>query len=281
VGTAAFLQGYQAQDSPIYGAERRGAPVSAYTRIAAGPILERGFIAHPSLVILADATLLDDPAARVLEGVREECAVYVNTTRDVERLRARIKDPCRLSALDVTGMALKKFGRVTALSAPLAAVAGRLLGLKIECLHAAIAGELADLEVPGPLVEQNQTLAAVCYESVPLVPVEKSSAEAAGPVDLWFPAYESPTKGTAGITAGANAPLRKTGSWRTFRPTLIPEKCNGCWLCFAYCPDAAIAIDDNDRPIIDYDHCKGCMLCVEECPTHALVAERESEEAPA
>lgn len=29
VGTAAFLQGYTAQDSPIYGAERRGAPVAA------------------------------------------------------------------------------------------------------------------------------------------------------------------------------------------------------------------------------------------------------------
>jgi 2-oxoacid:acceptor oxidoreductase gamma subunit (pyruvate/2-ketoisovalerate family) len=41
LGTAAFFEGYQAQDSPIYGAERRGAPVAAFTRIAKEPIHER------------------------------------------------------------------------------------------------------------------------------------------------------------------------------------------------------------------------------------------------
>ncbi|MDH5576003.1 MAG: 2-oxoacid:acceptor oxidoreductase family protein, partial [Nitrospirota bacterium] len=39
VGTAAFLAGYQVQDSPIYGAERRGAPVTAFTRIDTTSIL--------------------------------------------------------------------------------------------------------------------------------------------------------------------------------------------------------------------------------------------------
>jgi pyruvate ferredoxin oxidoreductase gamma subunit len=47
LGTAAFLEGYQAQDSPIYGAERRGAPVAAFTRIAKEPIHERDLIAPP------------------------------------------------------------------------------------------------------------------------------------------------------------------------------------------------------------------------------------------
>jgi 2-oxoacid:acceptor oxidoreductase delta subunit (pyruvate/2-ketoisovalerate family) len=77
------------------------------------------------------------------------------------------------------------------------------------------------------------------------------------------------------ISASGNAPLRKTGDWRTLRPVLVPEKCNGCFLCFAYCPEAAIRMAEGDKPVIDYDHCKGCMLCVEECPTKALVAERE------
>ncbi len=34
VGSAAFRAGYVVQDSPIYGAERRGAPMAALVRIA-------------------------------------------------------------------------------------------------------------------------------------------------------------------------------------------------------------------------------------------------------
>jgi pyruvate ferredoxin oxidoreductase gamma subunit len=60
VGTAAFLAGYECQDSPIYGAERRGAAVAAFTRISREPILERGMIADPNLIVLADETLLRD-----------------------------------------------------------------------------------------------------------------------------------------------------------------------------------------------------------------------------
>jgi len=58
---------------------------------------------------------------------------------------------------------------------------------------------------------------------------------------------------------------------------LLPDKCNGCFLCFTYCPEGAIAMTTEGKPVIDYDHCKGCMLCVEECPTEALLSRRESE----
>ena len=47
VGTASFMEGYFAQDFPIYGAERRGAPIMAFTRLSNNPILERGIIANP------------------------------------------------------------------------------------------------------------------------------------------------------------------------------------------------------------------------------------------
>ena len=71
LGTAAFLEGFVAQDSPVYGPERRGAPVSAYTRIAKEPIRERGVIVRPDLVVVADPSLIADTAARVLEGIDE------------------------------------------------------------------------------------------------------------------------------------------------------------------------------------------------------------------
>ena len=278
VGSAAFLAGFTAQDSPIYGAERRGAPVAAYTRLAHGTILERGLISQPDLVVVADETLLTDPAAHVLEGVTEATAVFVNTTRSPEEVHAASSVAGRLSTMDLTGVILAKLGRVGALSAPLGAAAARLLGLSEESLRAAVAQELRSLGVTASVLERNLEVATDCFQAVPIVPVGESSPGQAGPASLWSPIYEAPTRGTARIAAGANTPLRKTGDWRTFRPVLIPEKCNGCWLCYVYCPDAAITLTQTDKPVIDYDHCKGCMLCVEECPTHALVSEREAVE---
>jgi 2-oxoacid:acceptor oxidoreductase gamma subunit (pyruvate/2-ketoisovalerate family) len=69
IGTAAFWEGHQAQDSPVYGAERRGAPMVAFTRITDEPILELGLIAIPDIVVVADETLLDDPQVRPPQGL--------------------------------------------------------------------------------------------------------------------------------------------------------------------------------------------------------------------
>jgi pyruvate ferredoxin oxidoreductase gamma subunit len=78
VGTAAFLSGYQAQDAPIYGAERRGAAVAAFVRVSDEPILERGPIAVPNLIVLADETLLKDASSGVLRGQESASAIFVN-----------------------------------------------------------------------------------------------------------------------------------------------------------------------------------------------------------
>ena len=70
LGDAAFAVGLSVQDFPLYGAERRGAPVTAFTRISDHAITERGYIFDPDLVAVVDETLLGDPLARPLEGVR-------------------------------------------------------------------------------------------------------------------------------------------------------------------------------------------------------------------
>ena len=63
------------------------------------------------------------------------------------------------------------------------------------------------------------------------------------------------------------------------RLVLRPELCNGCWLCFANCPEGAITIKPDGKPAIYYPHCKGCLDCVEVCPTDAMTVERETEAA--
>ncbi len=277
VGTAAFLEGFVAQDSPIYGAERRGAPVAAFTRIAKEQIRERGIIIHPDVVIVADASLISDPTARAFQGVDERTVVFVNSSLSPQQVATQTSCSGRVTTLDLTEIALQRVGKRGALSALLGAVAGRLVGLHQESIRKAIAEELADLGLSPSVIERNQTVAAKCYETVQPVTIETDVPQPIVPVQLQAPIYEPPTRGTARISAAANSVLRETGGWRTFRPVLVPDKCNGCWLCFTYCPDGVISMSKDDRPVIDYDHCKGCQICVHECPTDALVAEREKE----
>lgn len=278
-GTAAFLEGYQAQDSPIYGAERRGAPVAAFTRIDDSPIHERGVIARPDLVVIADASLIYEASARVSDGLDERTAVFVNSPLPLDQLRAQTALQGVLTALDLTGIALQEFGKRGAISALLGAVAGRLIGLGRDSIRAAIARELADLGLSPGVIERNQAVALDCYDKVPVVAVEAGVRRPAPPVQLHAPTYDPPTRGTASVTVGANSGLRSMSGWRTFRPVLRPDLCNGCWLCFANCPEGAITIKPDGKPAVYYPHCKGCLDCVEVCPTDAMTVEREPQGA--
>jgi pyruvate ferredoxin oxidoreductase gamma subunit len=277
LGTAAFLEGYRAQDSPLYGAERRGAPVVASTRLGREPIRERGVITRPDLIVVAEASLIPDPAARVLEGVEERTVVFVNSPLAGAQVRAQFSLPGRVTTLDLTGIALEQFGQRGAISALLGAVGVRLAGLRRDSLHEAVARELADLGLTASAIERNQAAAVRCYDLVPVLPLEEGACRPAPPVTLWTPTYEPPTRGTARITAVPNSAIRSVSGWRTVRPVLHPELCNGCWLCFVNCPEGAITIKPDGRPAIYYPHCKGCLNCVEVCPTDALTVEREAD----
>lgn len=277
LGTAAFSEGFTAQDSPIYGAERRGAPVTAFTRIAREPIRERGIVTCPNLVVVADASLIGDPAARVFEGVEERTAVFVNSSLTGAQLRTQISLPGRVTTLDLTEIAVREFGKRGALSALLGAVGGRLVGLRLESISHAVAQELADLGLDASIIQRNQTAARNCFDTVSLVPVETGVRRVPGPTPLRVSAYEPPTRGTTSITAGPNSAIRSMSGWRTFRPVLRPDLCNGCWLCFANCPEGAITIKPDGKPAVYYPHCKGCLDCVEVCPTDAMTVERETE----
>jgi pyruvate ferredoxin oxidoreductase gamma subunit len=87
LGSAGFQAGFIVQDAPVYGAERRGAPMSAFTRLAREPIRERGAIASPDLVVIADETLVADPAAQPLAGCAADTTVLLNSPRTETELK--------------------------------------------------------------------------------------------------------------------------------------------------------------------------------------------------
>jgi len=273
VGTAAFLAGYQVQDSPIYGAERRGAPVTAFTRMDTTPILERGIITEPDLIICGDETLLESPATGVLNGVESASAVFINTSNR-EALKTKIKIDTPTVALDVTRRTLDHIGKASALSVGLGSAAVRLSGLiSLEHLREAVRMELEELGLDAQTIEKNLRLAEEIFEGLEKVTMQQGKASAIHAIHEM--GYDHVLLGTPSILAPGNAEARQTGSWRVERPEIDYEHCTRCGLCFVHCPDGAISLDEQGYPVIDYDHCKGCLICLEQCPRHSIVRKKE------
>ena len=278
VGSAAFHAGYLTQDSPVYGAERRGAPMSAFVRIDRSPIHERGAIAVPDLVIVADDTLLDDSAAAPLAGLPPDAILLVSTTHSA----AEVARHGRHTGLVVARQLGDGAG---AISTGLAAAAAALLGVPWAALERALREELPPVGVPAGAIETAVEAARRVWSSLAPAGVDigraRPGAGAGEVADLpWAPA----DRGAPTVTAAANTPRRRTGNWRTMRPEIALERCTRCWVCFVRCPDAAISLDEHDYPRVDYDVCKGCLICVQECPTGAIRAQpevRRWDEAPA
>jgi pyruvate ferredoxin oxidoreductase gamma subunit len=274
LGTAAFLAGRNCQDSPVYGAERRGAAVMAFTRISQGPILERGVITEPDLIVLADETLFDDPSAGVLAGQEHASGLFVNSSSSASLTGKYAIHPA-VFADDLTGRTLAKLGRASALSAGLGAAAARLTGVVSEDqLMEALRQEFEHLAVASAEIEKNAEIAHEVFTALPVMSFREPvlpHVSGLSPV-----LYDRPLRGAPSVLHAGNAAERRTGTWRVERPIVNPSVCTRCGLCQVVCPDGAIALDAEGYPVIDYDHCKGCMICRQVCPLDAIRGERET-----
>ncbi|EZQ11236.1 MULTISPECIES: 4Fe-4S binding protein [Acidianus] len=66
-----------------------------------------------------------------------------------------------------------------------------------------------------------------------------------------------------------------TGSWRITKPVIHYDACTKCRLCYFYCVENSIDLQQDLYPKIDYDFCKGCGVCADVCPTKAIEMVRE------
>ncbi len=60
-----------------------------------------------------------------------------------------------------------------------------------------------------------------------------------------------------------------TGDWRERRPLLDLTRCVHCLLCWLYCPDTSIRVENGRVVGINLDYCKGCGVCAAVCPPTA------------
>ncbi len=283
LGSALFREGFEVQDAPRYGAERRGAPIFAYVRADRGPIRERGIIRRPDLVLVADETLVPVQAAGVLDGVEARTVLLINSADEPRLWRERLNLEGPLVTLPVEAEARSE---LPFLGAVCAAAAARLLGVvSRDALEAAIGEELADLQ-PAVVAENlERGLAAFDALADHAGCVEQGGAVSASGYARpdWIEVPFDPARVSApDIHARASSVEVRTGLWRTLRPVIDYERCRRCsWMCSTFCPDSAIAVEEDRSPRIDLDHCKGCMICVAVCPTHAIEAIPEREAARA
>jgi pyruvate ferredoxin oxidoreductase gamma subunit len=280
LGTALFLEGYEVQDAPRYGAERRGAPIFAYVRAAREAIHERGVIRRPDLVVVADETLVPVPAAGVVSGVRAHTVLLINSGEEPAAWKTRLGFEGTVLTLPVEA---EERAELPFIGAACAGAAARLLGiLPRPTLERAIRDELGTMG--SEVVSRNMEEALAPFDRMGehagcVRESEEESAdtyERPGWVDL--PLDEARIS-APDVHAAATSVQVRTGLWRTMRPIIEYEHCNRCsWICSTYCPDSAIHVEEDRTPRIDYDHCKGCMICVAVCPPHAIraVPEREA-----
>lgn len=79
------------------------------------------------------------------------------------------------------------------------------------------------------------------------------------------------------ILEAGNSAQHKTGDWRTFRPVLTENSCVHCLICWIYCPEGCIQVEEGKRSAINLDYCKGCGICAKACPTKAIEMKDENE----
>ena len=158
LATAAFLEGQFSQAFPSFGAERRGAPITAFVRIDGSPILRRSQITSPRYLVLADDGILRIP--ETLAGLSPEGAILVNSPRSPEELRKRLEEEgmtvgpaVRIETIPATRLAMEVLGRPIP-NAPLLSAFLSLTGtLATESLGRAFAGRFS-----GDLLQKNLTL---------------------------------------------------------------------------------------------------------------------------
>ena len=105
---AAIDEGKYAQGFPSFGPERRGAPVAAFNRVDDRQIKVRSGIYRPDVVIVLDEGLIG--SVDVVEGLKPEGILIVNTAKSEADLRASLKYTGRLGIVDGLAIAWKELG---------------------------------------------------------------------------------------------------------------------------------------------------------------------------
>lgn len=239
LATALYYEGKFTQGIPMYGTERRGAPVVSFLRIGEERINERDLVHEPDMVIVLDPLL--GKSVPVTEGLKKGGIVLINHPKGGRE--TGLGGNFKVATVDAINIALDTIGRPITNTAILGAFAKITGAVSLANIEKAISEQWS-----GRIAEMNINAVRRAYEL------------ANAPVDV----SDLPPQKVE-LKRGE----RDVSSWRVYTPMLDKEKCIGCRRCYILCPEVAINMVDG-KADIDHGYCKGCGICVEECPVKAI-----------
>jgi len=270
LASAAFQEGGYATAFPFFGAERRGAPVLAFTRIDTKRIYRKTQVYEPDVVVILDEGLVE--TVNVVEGLKKGGIVIVNSAKKPEDIDVGID--IKLATVDATTVALEILKQPATNSAILGAFAKATGLVKIESIEKGIMQIFGDRL--GPKVGELNGKAARAAFNRTIVGTSHGHRQLKT-AKKWLPDVNElplgvaavPMKTEAGMVGPGSFLENKTGSWRVFRPEYSKDKCTMCNFCWFYCPEGCI-YRKGDEMEFDMDYCKGCGICANECPSEAI-----------
>jgi len=247
LATAAYEEGQYSQAIPMYGTERRGAPLTAFVRIDNQRVRERMLVHNPDISIVLDPLIAKQQA--VVESLKAGGLVLLNTAQAPEDVK--LGGDFKVATVDATTIALETLGRPITNTAILGAFVKITGAMKLESIEKAIKKYF-----PGRLGDMN------------IAAVRRSYEEVKGPIQA---VVKEGAQEKADINVGGYGVLKDVSSWRVFTPEIGVDKCIGCKSCWIFCPETAIQWDEaKKKPYIEYNKCKGCGVCANECPVKAI-----------
>lgn len=250
IATAAYEEGKYSQAIPMYGTERRGAPLTAYVRIDKVRVRERELVHHPDISICFDPLISLQQA--VANDLKPNGKVLLNVPFAPDK--SELAGDIEIATVDATSIALETLGRPITNTALLGAFSKATGIVSIESIEKAIKKYF-----PGRLGDMNIAAVKKSYEKVsPWVPAKNKVAP----------------KMKVDLEVGGYGTLKDVSSWRVFYPVVDEEKCISCKTCWIFCPEAALEWKANNKPAMVDRACKGCGVCANECPVKAIEMKR-------
>ncbi|MEM2961062.1 MAG: pyruvate ferredoxin oxidoreductase subunit gamma [Candidatus Bathyarchaeia archaeon] len=157
---AALLDGKYVQAFPEFGPERRGAPVTGYTRISDEPIVIHSQIYNPHVVVIVDPTLIGK--VDVARGLTPNGVIVANAERDPKELEKDLGvNNAKVYTVNATRIALNILGRPIYNTAMLGALIKAIPLTKMDSLIKVISERF-----PGTVGEKNVAVIKMAYEEV-------------------------------------------------------------------------------------------------------------------
>lgn len=159
LAAACVLEGGYVSAFPMFGAERRGAPVTAFLRLDARPIRRTTQIYHPDCLIILDPAQMGPSA---FDGLKPDGVLVLNTS-------GPIAEPPHpnvgvVGVVDAVAIALQEIGRPI-VNTPLLGAFARTTGwVSRDAILASLEGFFS-----GDLLERNRTSVRSGYQEAKMV----------------------------------------------------------------------------------------------------------------